>query len=43
MAFLTRDGRKLGSGEMELLSEDNGDSCLPGLLHEFTRVGQTTK
>lgn len=34
MAFITRDGRKLGSREMELLSEDNGDNCYmnsPGL------------
>lgn len=41
--FNERDAWELGSREMELLSEDNGDNCLPALLHEFTEVGQTTK
>lgn len=43
MAALTRDGRVLGSWEMELLSEDNGDKRLPARLCEFTGVGQATK
>lgn len=44
VAALTRDSRcELGSREMELLSEDNGDKRLPTRLHEFTGVGQDTK